>query len=246
MNEHVFTRDLTVPGTFNVRDLGGYATGIGTTRWRRILRSGGLDRLQDEGIAALREIGVTRVIDLRFADEHASHPNPLRDLPGIRFHMVSLFDGLAPDMMKPGDLLLDLYIEALDKRGPAFVEVMEIIAEEGEGALLFHCTAGKDRTGLIAAFLLALAGTDIATIAADYGLTSSRIAPLVERFRAEAAEKGIDPTVHTRILASEPATMIATLKHLETAHGGVEAYLTTHGLTPETLARLRARLSEDL
>jgi len=130
MNEHIFTRDLTVPGTFNLRDLGGYATGIGSTRWRRILRSGGLEQLQDEGIAALRKIGVTRVIDLRFADEHGSHPNPLRDVPGIRVdHPFAGGERAVRAQFAPGAVAIADATGALAVAHPAFEAAMGLLGQ---------------------------------------------------------------------------------------------------------------------
>ena len=89
-------RHLPVKGTYNVRDLGGYAAGTGETRWRRILRADGLHRLDDAGMEALVAEGVTTVIDLRHADELATHPNPFSANPAVHYHNVSLFDRLAP------------------------------------------------------------------------------------------------------------------------------------------------------
>lgn len=244
MNQH-FTRDILVAGTFNLRDLGGYSHPGGMTRWRRILRSGGLHRLDAEGIAALGELGVTTVIDLRHAGEHEAEPNPLRHVEGIAFHAVSLFEGLVPEAAAGSNVLRDLYFLALDTRAAAFVETMERIAA-AEGTVLFHCTAGKDRTGLIAALLLGLAGVSPDHIAEDYGLTGPRITGLIERLTAEAAARGEDIERFRPLLACDPQTMVATLDHLDQSYGGAEAYLAKAGLSPSALARLRARLSEDM
>ena len=244
MNTH--TRDLHVPGGFNVRDLGGYSGQAGETRWRRILRSGGVHRIGDAGVEALRAHGVTAILDLRHAEEHSTQPNPLRAVPGLAFHAVSLFEGLAPDTMAGGDVLLDLYLLALETRAAAFAEAMEVIAAHDDGAILFHCSAGKDRTGLIAALLLSLAGVPAQTIIEDYALTAPRIAPLIAQFLADAESRGTPTEAYQPLLACDPATMAATLAHLDSRHGGAAAYLAAAGVAPETLRRLTARLSEDL
>ncbi len=100
-------RHLPVPGTFNIRDLGGYAAGPFETRWRRILRADGLHHLDEAGIAVLTDEGVTTVIDLRHGHELESQPNPFHAHPAVAYHNVSLFERLAPGDMAAGDVLLD-------------------------------------------------------------------------------------------------------------------------------------------
>jgi protein-tyrosine phosphatase len=239
-------RLLPIAGVFNVRDLGGYAHAAGETRWRRILRADGLHRLTPQGIDALVAEGVTTIVDLRHDNELASHPNPFRDHDAVAYHHLSLFEDLAPVAMTGGDVLLDLYIEALERRGAAIVAVLEALAAAPPGVVLFHCTAGKDRTGLIAALVLGLAGVDADTIIEDYARTGIHIAPLLATILAEATERGMDPEALRPLLACEKLTMSRTLDHLERRWGSVEAYLADIGLTPATASRLRTRLLEDL
>ncbi len=238
-------RHLPVPGTFNIRDLGGYAAGPFETRWRRILRADGLHHLDEAGIAVLTDEGVTTVIDLRHGHELESQPNPFHAHPAVAYHNVSLFERLAPGDMAAGDVLLDLYIQALTTRHDAISQVLTLIAEAPEGVVLFHCTAGKDRTGLVAALLLALAGVATATILDDYALTKPMIAPLLDRLIAEAEERGADLAALRPLLACEPQTMAATIAHILDNHGSVEAYLLAIGLSDATIARLKTRLLED-
>lgn len=238
-------RLLPIDGAFNVRDLGGYVHPAGETRWRRVLRADGLHRLTERGIADLVAAGVTTVVDLRHDNELASHPNPFRDHPAVTYRHLSLFEDLAPAAMSGGDVLLDLYIEALERRGGAIVAVLEALAEAPDGAVLFHCTAGKDRTGLIAALVLALAGVDAETIVDDYARTGIHIAPLLSTIMAEATARGMDPEALRPLLACEPVTMASTLDHVQRRWGSVDAYLDAIGLAPAAAARLRARLLED-
>ncbi|MBB6486327.1 tyrosine-protein phosphatase [Rhizobium lusitanum] len=184
------SRHLPVNGTYNVRDLGGYRAGAKTTLWRRVLRADGLHRLDEEGMASLVGEGVRVVIDLRNATELEHQPNPFSCNEAVRYHNISLFDTLAPSY-KPGtDTLLDLYIQALRERRQAIAKVISLIAEGDEDTVLFHCTAGKDRTGIIAALLLATAGVDTAEILEDYALTGRMIAPMVDEILANAVGAG--------------------------------------------------------
>jgi len=237
-----FNRHIPVKGTFNVRDLGGYAATSGETLWRRILRADGLHRLDDEGMGTLVAEGVTTVIDLRHDDELAKQPNPFSANPSVAYHNVSLFSQLVPTREPGGDLLLELYKTALAQRQPAIAQVLTIIANAPEGTVLFHCTAGKDRTGIISALLLAVVGVEAALIVDDYALTGAMIAPMVEEIIADAAARGADAEAFRPLLASEPATMAATIVHLESTYGSAAAYLESIGLEPATIERLRHRL----
>ena len=237
-----YTRHLPVAGTYNVRDLGGYAAANGETRWRRFLRADGLHRLDEAGMAALVGEGVTTVIDLRHADELAHQPNPFGSNPAVRYHNVSLFDQLSPTPKPGGDLLLDLYKLALAERQVAIASVLTTIAEAPEGVVLFHCTAGKDRTGIVALLLLALAGVEADVIVEDYAQTGRMIAPMVEEIIAKAVERGADVDAFRPLLASEPATMVATIAHLSEQYGSVTEYLQIIGLSDATIALLQHRL----
>ncbi|MCP8884142.1 tyrosine-protein phosphatase [Devosia sp. XJ19-1] len=245
MNIHL-NRHLPVKGTFNVRDLGGYATPSGETRWRRVLRADGLHRLDDEGMGALVAEGVTTVIDLRHPGELETQPNPFHANPAVRYHNVSLFDQLAPTPVPGQDILLELYKLALDNRQSAVAEVLTIIAEAPEGAVLFHCTAGKDRTGIVSALLLAVAGVEATLIVDDYALTGPMIAPMVEEIIAHAVARGADIEAFRPMLASEPATMLATIAHIETNYGSASAYLERIGMDVAAIERLRQRLVGDI
>ncbi len=240
------TRHLPIAGTFNVRDLGGYAAQDGETRWRRVLRADGLHRVDQEGMAALVAEGVTTVIDLRHPGELESHPNPFSAHPEVRYHNVSLFESLAPRAEPGQDLLLELYKLALDTRREAVAAVLTIIADAPPGAVLFHCTAGKDRTGIVSALLLAVAGVEATLIVEDYALTGDMIAPMVEDIIADAVARGADPEAFRPLLAAEPATMLATIAYIETTYGSARDYLDAIGLSPDTTDRLRHRLMGDL
>ena len=240
------TRHLPIPGTHNVRDLGGYATASGPTQFRRLLRADALHRLDETGVVTLVDTGVTTVIDLRHDDELSHQPNPFTTHDAVSYHNVSLLDGLAPSLMADGDLLLELYKLALGRRQGAIAEVLTLIANAPTGTVLFHCTAGKDRTGIIAALLLGLVGVDASDIVDDYAQTAGLIAPIVEEITAGAVARGADPKSFQRLLASEPATMVATLAFIETEFGSVPAYLALIGLDETTITRLRNRLLGDI
>ena len=164
-----FDRILSVPGAYNIRDLGGYPGTQGSTRWRSILRADSLHRLDGPAMDQLHAMGLTTVIDLRHAAEHARFPNPFADHPAVIYLQIPLFESLRiPHDIPEDQVLRTLYTQALDKRHDAIARTLTAIAEAPDGAVMFHCTAGKDRTGLIAALLLALGGVDAETIATAF------------------------------------------------------------------------------
>tara|TARA_R110002020_G_scaffold14693_6_gene52161 strand:- start:609 stop:1340 length:732 start_codon:yes stop_codon:yes gene_type:complete len=235
-------RRLSIKGTYNMRDLGGYAIAGGETRWGRLLRADALHRIDAEGMQAMVACGIVTVIDLRNGDELIHQPNPFTGHPSVTYHNVALLDGLAPALMREGDVLLDLYRLALTHRQPAIAQVLQIIADAPRGAVLFHCTAGKDRTGIIAALLLSLADVDPRLIVEDYALSEGDLAPIMAEITAGAVARGADPVSFQRLLASAPATMTATLAFIGTEFGSVPAYIRHIGLDDATMARLRNRL----
>jgi protein-tyrosine phosphatase len=236
------TRHIPVVGTFNIRDLGGYTGLDGETQWRRVLRADGLHRLDAEGMALLVDEGVTTVIDLRHDRELESQPDPFHAHPAVTYHNVSLFEALIPEPGEKGDVLYDLYIKALNHRPVEIVRVLTMIAEAPEGIVLFHCTAGKDRTGIIAALLLALAGVNADIIVEDYALTGPMIAPMIDDILAHAALHGTDLESFRPLLAADPHTMADTITYIDQHYGSAADYLAKNGLSATTAALLRRRL----
>ncbi|MCD2172096.1 tyrosine-protein phosphatase [Rhizobium sp. C4] len=238
-------RHLPIDGTFNIRDLGGYSAGAAETLWRRILRADGLHRITEAGRDTLVSEGVRTVIDLRRPAELEAQPNPFAADTRVRYVNVSLFENLAPTYGPQIDTLHALYVRALEERMEVIASILTVIAEAEAGAVLFHCTAGKDRTGLIAALLLVNAGVADDDIIADYALTGRMIAPLLEDILAHAAEQGMDEEAMRPLLACAPETMRATLAHIGERHGSIAHYLNALGLGDAVAGRLKSKLTGD-
>jgi protein-tyrosine phosphatase len=243
------TRHIALTGAYNIRDLGGYRTHKGVlTQPRRLLRADSPHRLSDDDIDQLTGAGLRTVIDLRASHERADAPTRLDDIAGIDCLHLPLFDALAPanisaDAPAPGtDPLLGFYTRTLATRQAALREVFQAIAEAPPGAVMFHCTAGKDRTGLVAALALSVADVDEAEIVADYARTKALIADLVAEFLDLARERGTDLVAYRRVLDCRPDTMRAVLAHLQSRYGSAREYLTGIGLDRDGIDRLAARL----
>lgn len=236
------TRHWLLPDTHNFRDLGGYArTSGGMTQWGRLLRGEAPHYLRDDSVAQLAEHGLALVIDLRGPHETPHTPHPFREHAGISYRNIVLFDALAPIAMTGSFDMAQRYCSALDECGPQLAEVMRAIITAPPGMVLFHCTAGKDRTGIIAALVLRAADVAPDDVAADYALTGSA-AGLIEQLRTRALEAGGQPDHVERVLASDAKTMMIMLDHLERAHGGIDVYLSEIGLSRSEVAQLVERL----
>lgn len=240
-------RHIRLDGAHNVRDLGGYATASGgMVPWRTFLRADALHELSPADIEALLALGLSTVIDLRSDAELAQQPSTFAAREGVRYHHISLFDGLAPaDAMLASSESFDLgvrYIAAIDTCRPALLKVAEAIAEADDGVVLFNCTAGKDRTGIVAALLLSLAGVSAEDIAEDYGLTATIGAVLITKLRARVLSRGLDEAQTSILLSSEPAAMRAFLRHVEQKHGGFRRYLLGTDVESPSVLAIEKRL----
>lgn len=239
----VATRHWHLPDTHNIRDLGGYPRiSGGMTQWRRILRGEALHPLTEQSLTDLVANGLSLVIDLRGPHETTATEHPFIGHESVAYRNIVLFDALAPIALaqQPFDMA-QRYCDALDCCQDQFAEVLRAIATAEPGIVLFHCTAGKDRTGVVAALLLALAEVSDADIIADYALTASAEG-LIEQLRARALSAGTAPDHVERMLTSDGATMAAFLAYLDTAHGGIKTYMDEIGLTPAEVTALRDRL----
>lgn len=237
-------RFLPLRGTTNTRDLGGLPlVGGGTTESGRVWRSDAPLVLADEDVGALERLGLTTVVDLREAGERTHEPNALLGRPFVVVHHVEVWRLVNERGGRPTDPfdITAFYVAALDHAGEAFAEGVRLIAE-APGAAVFHCTAGKDRTGLLAALVLEAVGVPRAAVIEDFALTHDRIGAVRERLLADAVRRGVDPLQFGRLLGATADLIEPALEHLDRRHGGAVAYLTAAGVADATLARLRAKL----
>ncbi len=238
-------RFLALRGTTNTRDLGGLPLiGGGTTASGRVWRSDAPLVLGREDLDALARIGLTTVVDLRDADEVALEPNALLGHAFVVVHHVEVWRHVHQRGGSPADPydITAFSVAALDHAGEAFAEGVRLIAAAPGGAV-FHCTAGKDRTGVLAALLLEAVGVPRAAVIEDFTLTHDRIETVRERLLADAVRRGVDPLQFGRLLGATADVIEPTLEHLDRRHGGAVAYLKAAGVDDATLTQLRAKLA---
>ena len=244
-------RELAWEGCLNVRDLGGHTTGAGDeTRYGAVVRADSVRQLTPAGWEAAVSYGIRRVIDLRTHAELETDPPadlpievlhiPFMDDNPAVFEEVEAAGAAAPDAMSA---TRDVYLIFLERFKSNVAAVIRAVARAPEGGIVVHCMGGKDRTGLVTALLLHLAGVDAEQIGGDYALSEERLRPRHRAWLAEA-ETDAERERLQRISQTPAASMIGVLEQLERRYGSVEEFLHSTGLTDEELELARARLRD--
>lgn len=239
-------RHLALAGSSNIRDLGGYETLDGSiTRWKVMLRADNLGELPEPDQQYLLQYGVTTIVDLREKAETAREPNVFEHSEELTYLNIPFRD--SEDIfnrMRETTLLEEAYLLLLDTCQSQIRDIFNAIADAGSGCVLFHCAAGKDRTGLIAALLLGLAKVPYEVIAQDYALSQKYLELKIKEWRKQALQAGDDMEIFERNVGCAPESMLATLHGLDARYGGINSYLKTVGLSGETLGYLQDKLVE--
>lgn len=239
---------IAVAGTFNFRDVGGYAASGGVVSSGKLYRSDALSKIGPAGKAELQQLGVHVVVDLRDDNEAATMPD---DLAGTSIKEVRLpvFEGSGASQSIAGMSLEALYEKILNQHADVVVAALRTIATNREGAVLVHCTAGKDRTGIVIALALLAVGVSRDVVLADYARTESNLSgEWLDGMLAMVSQYGvpITPALRTLVGGSPPEALDGALHNIESKHGSVVQYLLDSGFTAHELEQLRASLVQPL
>jgi protein-tyrosine phosphatase len=233
---------FSLAGAVNFRDLGGHATPSGPVRQGRVFRSASLAFLDADEAAQLADgVGVEVVLDLRSDLEVEERPLTTVEQAGIAVHRIPVLDGLHADdeSFEWRELtLVGLYQLMLERCADRFVAATRLVADASHHPLVFQCAAGKDRTGVLAALVLATLGVDEAAIVHDYARTAEAIDVIRRRDAALRPER----EVPEHFLAVDAETMRTLLRGLRDEYGSVPGYLDAHGLEPDAVDALRGSL----
>lgn len=248
------SRVLAWEGCFNVRDLGGLPTVDGRrTRPGALVRSDIVCRLTPAGRDQLLDHGIRTVVDLRFPTELERDvvPHPFRDgAAGVDYVNAPINAGRDPSRQAElsqafadrGLSRAQLNVLDVEANPVGVAGICRAVARAQPGGVLLHCHAGKDRTGVVVAVLLALLGVQDDLIADDYALSGENLAALTREWLDGITQ---DPAERARLVhQAEPSreAIQAVLEHLRARYGGAEPYLLSGGLEPEEIVRLRERL----
>ena len=282
------TRRLPLQALYNCRDLGGFPTaGGGVTRYGVFLRSEAPCGLPQADIDALVEYGLKETIDLRGGGEVRSRPSDLSAVDGVTYHHKSLFNEAAVfDKSQvdkpgkpggpggPGGLDWGEQYKSMAETSRDWAKEVLQIAADCPGALLYHCTTGKDRTGILTCYLLSIAGVSRNDIAADYCVSQVYLEPVyaVMRSGKMPGMPGGDPNgpdggpggpngapaegpgggpggpggpgMDEGFFSTKAENMLKLIDYLTETYGGVVEYLRLIGISEELMDRIRDKFVE--
>ena len=231
-----FERRVACEGCFNFRDLGGYATEDGRwTRRGRLYRADGPHALTAADIDKLAALGLATVIDLRTPDEVAErgcYVDVLSDL--IEYHLP-MMDVLPdtnelPEWVDP-EVVADRYAAMLDAGRDNIAEMLAVLSDPSAYPAMFHCSAGKDRTGVVAAVLLGVMRVPDATIIADYAMSGTAMRALLAHYHLAYPDAGEQlARVAPAMVAAHPESMAGLIERVRRDYGGFEAYADVVGV----------------
>ena len=240
---------LQLSGPTNVRDLGGYPTLDGKRiRFHQFLRGDNPSVLTASDREILYSYGVRAQIDLRSDVECNRQPSPLQGFQDVSYLNIPLMDSLNANIsredfrnLKMPSTMLPTYLDLLDKAQESFAAIFRQILRFPKECVLFNCTAGKDRTGMVAMLLLKLAHCADEVIVADYAASYANIRQAVEKMLAMYKAQGLQ--LEAALFRSDPELMEETLAHLDKAYGSVEAWMEKAGLSTTEVAALQHKLA---
>jgi protein-tyrosine phosphatase len=240
-------RLVDLEGCHNFRDLGGYPARDGSRlRWRTLFRSAALHLLTPADVALLtREIGLGHVVDLRSSGEIAIDGRGRLASEDVRIHHLPLFDGAGTVSADLGAriTLSDRYFLMTEHAKGPIARVLRTLAD-AESPAVYHCAAGKDRTGVISAVLLGLLGVADEIIVADYAATQQNLDAIIARLMSSEGYQGMLESLPADTLHAEPETMISLLERVRGKYGSMHGYVREIGVPDASIAKLEKRLLE--
>ena len=241
-----FDRRIGFAGITNFRDIGGYqCQPAGSVRCGLVFRSEALHGLLKEDHDLYIQLGVRQVWDLRNDEERTERPNPMES---VQLNILSRPSDAPPATAPPSvdgeEILATMYKGVLEHSARQIGTLFTGLVAEGGLPAVFHCHAGKDRTGVLAALLLAALGVSRDDILDDYELTGVyRLRSQQDSTYARLLEAGLSPEAAAGVLTSPRWAMASMLDHLDEHYGGIDAFLTgPAGMEKEDLSALRQLL----
>ena len=236
----------------NVRDLGGIPTEDGgATRLGQIVRSDNVGRLTDAGWRDLERHGVARIVDLRWPEELAEDPPRSVDVEVVHVSVLGPSIGEQLAYLRSLDEHIDAvedvaehyafsYVDFLERNRDRFGRALAAVAD-APGPVVIHCMGGKDRTGLVAALLLRLAGVSLEEIGRDYSLSEANLSVTLAGWLDSAPDQ-LERRRREKLSQTPAIAMTRVIADVERRYGSVQGYLVAAGVLPDQIERLRDRL----
>jgi protein-tyrosine phosphatase len=226
-------RRFLLSNTLNTRDLGGYPIAYGkATTYKAFLRSDVPIQVSNDDIELLLSNNITTIVDLRSDDEVQSKPCALKDNKNFQYYHCKIQgDGCLPASVQA---VPDSYFEMADEQ-KTVLNIMRVFAK-AKGGVLYHCTAGKDRTGVISALLLLLSGVCKTDILADYQISNAYLGSMIQQFCKN--NKDVD----VNIITPKIEYMEKFLDMFEQKYNTVEEYLSQIGLSDSEVLQLKTKM----
>ncbi len=250
MSDLSTSRVVEFDGATNFRDLGGYPSRFGgVVRWGRVYRAAALQGMTPSDLDRLAGLGITTIYDLRSEMEYTDEPDPV---PSISVPILGRYmaNHERPDFAAFVEhdhgvaFMRDMCLNMLHWGAPEIGSVITGLAEPDALPAAFHCTAGKDRTGIVAAILLEVLGVDREIVLDDFELTNQLRGPKEESAAfARMLGHGMPPEAAAGALGAPRHMMGDVLDALDAEYGNAERYLVEQsGVAPDTISRLRELL----
>jgi protein-tyrosine phosphatase len=249
-------RILPMTGGHNFRDIGGYPAKDGrSTAWGLVYRSGTMAQLDDGDRALIEGLGLRVICDLRSSRERDRRPSRLPEPADFEIWSHD-YDNSSADLVnalaEPGAtaaqaraVMIDLYGDIAYEQRPGYRALFERLAS-GALPILFHCAAGKDRTGVAAALLLDMLGVPREAVIEDYVLTDHFFDRGCELVRTDPWVKRlgtVDPAIWAPVMRADPAYLATMFETIEARHGSAEGFIRDElGLDGAAIESIRERL----
>ena len=248
-------RFIRLEGAANFRDIGGYLTRTGRqVRTGKIFRSDELSELSDVDLTILDRLGMRRILDLRSREEVKKKADRIPENGPFEYIHIPVYEkeprwDYLPAILfkrhKLGEVLSARYFDMIEKRAEVFGKIVASFADLKNLPAVYHCNAGKDRTGIVTALVLSILGVPDETIIADYSLSNLGFDHYFGEFVEDSrhAPLGVADEEFQGLFIAQPDWMKNLLAHLNQSYGSVEAYLIKKGkVPPGVLERVRLNL----
>ena len=239
------SQPLPLEGTYNTRDIGNYPASRGRkTQTHRFLRSDSTENLTEQDMEFLQNYGLSAVFDLRSSVELKANPSPLEKEPWIDYYHFELLDHLFSEgngAVYPASLF-EMYQDLLDTSVSVFVRIFQTAAAYPKQTILYNCTAGKDRTGILTFLLLDVAGVSDDQIIEDYAVSGKNI---IRKFEQHLELSNPERDAKLQHLFGSPAgAMEKTIAYFRNTYHNAREYLSSAGLSKTSLDLVEKALLE--